>query len=31
MKPLRVLHVEDNPADARLIDVELRRGGFEVV
>jgi signal transduction histidine kinase len=31
MKPLRVLHVEDNPADSRLIDVELRRGGFEVV
>jgi signal transduction histidine kinase len=31
VKALRVLHVEDNPADARLVDVELRRGGFEVV
>jgi signal transduction histidine kinase len=31
VRPLRVLHVEDNPADSRLVDVELRRGGFDIV
>lgn len=28
--PLRVLMVEDDPGDARLIEHELRRGGFDV-
>jgi signal transduction histidine kinase len=28
--PLRVLQVEDNPDDVTLVELELRRGGFDV-
>src|SRR6185295_4361023 len=27
---IRILHVEDNPSDAELIRLELRRGGIDV-
>jgi signal transduction histidine kinase len=30
MTPLRVLHVEDDPADSKLLDRELRRLGYDV-
>lgn len=29
--PLRILHIEDNPADARVLDDALRGAGFEPV
>src|SRR5229473_6347444 len=30
-KPLRALIVEDNPADAELVELELRKGGYDPV